>query len=134
MLDAYPPLTQHHYKGNPCPGDIDGLVERDGKGGNPDKILLIEIKNGDPLTVGQERTLKGVAKIKGHPIQVLVVNNTWADPVDGRRPFDPESYYEILPDGTFGPEIQTNLLDFSKRYDKWYRTYEGSLTAFEMTP
>ena len=100
---------------NCLPCNVDGLTERLGR------FLLLELKHGEQLSVGQDRMLKALAAIS--QFTVLLVECEWTPPnAKGGRDFTPQTFRVLGADGTLGPEFSTTRRDMAVRYDVWCRT------------
>jgi hypothetical protein len=100
---------------NILPCNLDGVTERLGQ------FLVLELKHGETLSVGQSRMLQAAAAIP--QFTVLIVSCQWSPANEkGGRDFNPESFRVMGTDGALGPEYETNYRAFAVRYDIWCRT------------
>lgn len=106
-----------------CPVNLDGITERCGR------FLVLEVKHGEQVSIGQMRMLQAMAKTP--QFIVIVVNCEWSAPDEqGARLFAPESFQVMTPDGTLGELILSDTQDFKLRYEKWCRTPSVGIKAF----
>ncbi len=118
---------------NCLPCNLDGITERMGR------FLVLEIKHGEQLSVGQNRMLEALAALP--QFTILIVNCEWTQPnTKGGRDFIPKSFRVLNADGTRGEEYPTNAEDMGVRYDIWcrtptdgYRPFTCSVADFQKT-
>jgi len=106
---------------NILPCNLDGVTERLGQ------FLVLELKHGETLSVGQNRMLQAAAAIP--QFTILIVNCQWSPANEkGGRDFTPESFRLMDTKGALGSEYKTNYRAFAVRYDIWCRSpKDGSL-------
>ena len=95
------------------PTNLDGVTERLGQ------FLVMEIKCGEDISLGQYKMLAEFAKLP--QFTVLIVNCEWLPAERGARLFKPESYSIMGPDGKLSTRIETSTADFASRYERWAR-------------
>lgn len=101
---------------NCLPCNLDGVTERMAK------FLVLELKHGELLSVGQERMLRALAVIP--QFTILIVDCEWTPPnAKGGRDFNPQSFHVLnAGEGIPGERYQTNVKDLAVRYHVWIRT------------